>query len=112
MMKINHFCKQDISDRPIILWGGVMYGEIAYEVITNIYGGTVEAIVDNKYAKVPWFDKDCIRSSELNKYSSADLIICGANSFQIIAKEAEAFENDIRVFDLSKILEDYRLFFS
>lgn len=49
---IQHFNRNDICDRPIILWGGGHYGEIAYRVITDLWNGKIDAIVDNKFSRV------------------------------------------------------------
>lgn len=41
------FDRSKMCGRTIIIFGGGIYGEIAYQVITKIYGGTVEVIIDN-----------------------------------------------------------------
>lgn len=103
-----HFSREDISDRPIILWGGGQYGEIAYRVITDMWNGKIEAVVDNKFSKVPWYFDYLIRSEKLKEYSRADILICAANAFQTIYEEVASLNGDIRVFDLKEILAEYK----
>ena len=45
---IKHFSKENIDTRPILLFGAGVYGEIAYQVITKMWNGKVEKIIDNK----------------------------------------------------------------
>lgn len=103
------FDRTRMSDRPIILWGGAIYGEIAYQVITRIYEGTVETVIDNKYSSVPWADMQVIRSSSLKDYHGVDVLICAANAYDIIKDEiAKYAENDIKAYDIKEILKEYK----
>mgnify|MGYP006990361925 CR=1 FL=1 len=62
-----------------------MYGEIAYAVLTQVYGKNVEAVIDNKLREVPWADIKVVRSSALEAYSKegVDILVCAANAFDI-----------------------------
>lgn len=106
--EIQHFNRKDLGNRPIILWGGGQYGEIAYRVVTDLWKGKIEAVVDNKYSKVSWYSGDVIRSNQLNEYSHADILICAANAFQAIYEEIASLDQDIRPFDLKNILKEYK----
>ncbi len=106
-----HFSRENISDRPIILWGGGLYGEIAYRVITDLWNGEIDAIVDNKFSKVSWYADDLMRSDKLREYKSADVLICAANAFQTIYEEIQLLSDDIRVFDLKEILSEYKNYY-
>ena len=95
--------------RPVLIWGGAMYGEIAYVVLTQLYGKNVEAVIDNKLREVSWADIKVIRTGELEKYSGVDILVCAANAFGHIVREAEKYQDrDIRLFDCRKILADYQ----
>lgn len=101
--------KDRMNDKPIIIWGGAMYGEIAYKMITSVYGGKVEAIIDNKFAKVDWADVKIIRSSELDNIHDVTILICAANSFNVIKKQLKQYEkNGIEVKDICNILKDFK----
>ncbi len=105
------FDRSKMCGRTIIIFGGGIYGEIAYQVITKIYGGTVEVIIDNKYNSVPWTDQIVVRSNDLKKYHGADVLICAANAFTIIQKEVEQYKkNDMRAYDIRNILREYQHF--
>lgn len=98
-------------NKPIILWGGTMYGEIAYTVITSVYGYTVTAIVDNKFCELNWTNTQVIRSSEIANITEADILICAANSFELINKQLEKYIKNnpkIEIFDIRIILEDFK----
>ena len=105
---IKSFNKNSISNHPIVLWGGTMYGEIAYKVITEVYNGKVEAVIDNKFVSVPWLHGKTVRSKELKRYKSIDLLICAANSFSAIYEEAKRYSESIVIYDLKDILQDYQ----
>lgn len=109
--EIRHFTKSDIDDHPVILWGGGLYGEIAYRVITDIWNGEIAAVVDNKFSRVPWYPKNLIRSEKLREHSCADILICAANAFQTIYEEIESLSDGIEVFDLMDILTEYKRFY-
>ena len=86
-----------------------MYGEIAYVVLTQLYGKNVEAVIDNKLREVSWADIKVIRTGELEKYSGVDILVCAANAFGHIVREAEKYQDrDIRLFDCREILADYQ----
>ena len=108
---VRHFSKSDIGDRPIIIWGGGLYGEIAYRVITDIWSGKIEAVVDNKYSRAPWYNDDLMRSEKLREYSNADILICAANAFRTIYEAIGSLGEDIRVFDLRDILTEYKKYY-
>lgn len=95
--------------RPILIWGGALYGEIAYNVLSKVYGKDIEAVIDNKQREVPWAKIKVIRTKDLEKYSGIDILVCAANAFGQIVKEAEKYkERDIRLFDCKEILTDYK----
>lgn len=108
---IRHFNRNDICDRPIILWGAGLYGEIAYRVITDLWNGQIEAVVDNKFSRVSWYEGDLIRSEKLQEYAHADILICAANAFETISEEIGKLSNDIRAFDLKEILNEYKKYY-
>lgn len=110
---VRHFSKNDIGDRPIILWGGGLYGEIAWRVITDVWNGKIEAVVDNKYSRAPWYNGDLMRSEKLRgeEYSHADILICAANAFQTIYEALGSLGEDIRIFDLRNILLEYKNYY-
>lgn len=97
-----------MSNRPIVLWGGTLYGEIAYKVITKLYSGKIEAVIDNKYVNVPWLQEKTVRSRELKHYKNIDLLICAANSFSSIYEEAKKYSENTDIYDLKDILRDYQ----
>lgn len=43
------FGKENIGGRKIILFGGAMYGEIAYKMITSVYGGQLQRLLIINY---------------------------------------------------------------
>lgn len=103
------FGRENIGDRQIILFGGTMYGEIAYKIITSVYGGAITAIIDNKLRELSWTDTKVIRISELQDIRDADVLICAANSFELISKQLEVYKiKGIEVFDLRQILCDFK----
>lgn len=103
------FEKENIGDRQIILFGGTMYGEIAYKMITSVYGGKITAIIDNKLRELSWTDTKIMRLSGLQDIQEADVLICAANSFELISKQLEQYRKDgIRIYDIRKILSDFK----
>lgn len=108
---VRHFSKSDIGDRPIIIWGGGLYGEIAYRVIADMWNGKIEAVIDNKFARAPWYADDLIRSEKLREYSHADILICAANAFETIYEEIVLLGDDIRAFGLKNILTEYKNYY-
>lgn len=86
-----------------------MYGEIAYKVITSVYGRQVDAIIDNKYRELNWTDTKVIRSEELNHIHDVNVLICAANSFEMIKKNLQTYEcNGVEAYDIRNILKDYQ----
>lgn len=107
-MMLSSFSKTTVSNRPIILFGGGIYGEIAYRVITGIYHASVQAIVDNKVREVPWADIPVKRSAELARYRNADVLICAANAFGELCKEVGQLNGQgVRMYDLRGMLNEY-----
>lgn len=106
---LDSFDRSKMCERTLILFGGGLYGEAAYQVITKIYGGTVGVIIDNKFNSVPWTDKTVFRSSILKNIKKADILICAANAFDMIRKEIDLYmENDIHTYDIRNILREYK----
>lgn len=93
----------------IILWGGALYGEIAYKVITQIYGFRIAAIVDNKYRELSWLSDNIpvIRSEQINEYMPCEVVVCAATSFSQIQTTIEKMKGEVSAFDCRKILVDY-----
>lgn len=86
-----------------------MYGEIVYKMITEVYHATVTAIIDNKYSQLDWTDSKIIRSSELGNMEGAQVLICAANSFDVISREVAAWsDRDIEAFDICELLRKYK----
>ena len=81
--------------RPVLIWGGAMYGEIAYVVLTQLYGKNVEAVIDNKLREVSWADIKVIRTGELEKYSGVDILVCAANAFGHIVRGQRSIRTEI-----------------
>lgn len=103
------FTRDYVMDKPIIIYGGTMYGEIAYKMITLIYGGKVEAIIENRYSRLEWTECKIIRSSELESLHEANVLVCAANSFENISREIERYtNNNVEAFDICEVLRDYR----
>lgn len=103
------FSKDYLTGNPIVIYGGTMYGEIAYKMITSIYGGQVDAIVENRYSKLNWTNCRIIRSSDLESLRDAKVLICGANSFENIRSQIEQYtDNNLEAFDICEVLRDYR----
>lgn len=103
------FGKENIGGRKIILFGGAMYGEIAYKMITSVYGGAVTAIIDNKLRELSWTNTKVIRFTELQGIQDADVLICAANSFELINKQLEKYrKKGIHVYDIRQILCDFK----
>lgn len=90
-MKMESYGRTTEKKRPVLLWGGALYGELAYNVLTQVYGKSVEAVIDNKQREVPWAEIKVIRSNDLEKYSGIDILVCAANAFNQIVKEAEKY---------------------
>lgn len=105
---IKSFRKENISARPIILWGGTMYGEMAYQVISNIWHGEIAAIIDHKYSRVSWFDKELMHPDKVKEYWNADIIICAAGGFQSVYNEALRLGKNVHIYDLKEILKEYQ----
>lgn len=107
MESYNRACSEK---RPVIIWGGALYGEMAYEVLTQIYHKKVKAVIDNKLSRVPWdTDVKVIRSKELGNYSNVDVLICGANAFNSIKREIERYKDSgIKAYDIKEILTEYK----
>lgn len=105
---LSSFSKTTVSNRPIIIFGGSIYGEIAYRVITELYHTSVHAILDNKVREVPWADIPVKRSAELAEYRDADVLICAANAFDMLCKEVEQYRGQgVRMYDLRGMLNEY-----
>lgn len=86
-----------------------MYGEIAYKIITIVYGGKVDAIIENRYSRLDWTNCKIIRSAELESLHGANVLVCAANSFENISRQIEQYaNNNIEAFDICEILRDYR----
>lgn len=86
-----------------------MYGEIAYKMITEVYHAKVAAIIDNKYSQLDWTDSKIIRSSELGNMEGAQVLICAANSFEVIGRQVAAWsDQNIEAFDICELLREYK----
>lgn len=109
-MKIISFCKNTMNkNRMIVLFGGGIYGELVLRVINELYGGEVGAVVDNKMRELPWTTLPVMRSADLSQFHNADIIICGAGSFENIYNIIQKSVDDTcEVFDAIKILEDFK----
>lgn len=95
--------------RPVLVFGGGVYGEMAYTVLARIYNKSVEAIIDNKQREVAWADIPVIRSSQLNAYSGVDILICGANAFCNMVEEVEKYAGgDVEIYDCKELLMEYK----
>lgn len=102
------YSKHMPNERAVFIWGA-LYGEMAYMVLTQIYHKDVEAIIDNKLSKVRWADIKVIRTKDLADYSGIDILVCGANAFNNIVKEAEKYKDrDIRLYDIKEIMLEYK----
>lgn len=98
----------EVGDRPVIIWGIALYGEIAYKVLHDVYGREVEAFVDNKSAVIPWLNRKTICSSELSKYHDCDVMCCVAVGMKSVEVESKRYEsNGLRFFNIIDILKIY-----
>lgn len=86
-----------------------MYGEIAYKMLTEVYHATVFAIVDNKYSWLDWTNCKIIRSTELENMENLQVLVCAANSFDVISRQVAAWsDRKIEAFDICELLKVYR----
>lgn len=107
---IKSYSRNEVSERPLMIYGGGIYGELAYVVCTQLYHKDVIAIIDNKLKTVPYCDKRVVRSKELGREcSDVDVLCCGANAFEHMVREVKGYsERNIRIYDCKQILEDYK----
>lgn len=103
------FTKDYLFEKKLIIYGGTMYGEIAYKMITTVYGGKVDTIIENRYSRLDWTNCKIIRSAELESLHDANVLVCAANSFENISRQIEQYaNNNIEAFDICEVLRDYR----
>lgn len=99
------------GDEPhsIVLYGGGMYAEFAYDVLRHIWNAadSVLCIADRKLKELEWANKKIVTPNEIISYKDADILICGASSFGDIYGFLSG-QGCKHVYDISELLKEFK----